>query len=225
MINGQSHEFDYKEESSASVQTWGEMRGLMNSFIADVSTSLAENVQLNYGVEITYSQEKQSFDYEQRNISTGLQETGSERRQVLNAEYVNLYYHVGKWNFNAGLCYEYTDLSYYDNGMKSESQSRSNNDLFLNLNISLSPIEMMNVSLGVYWRNYIKLKRQKCVLCVDRMVLKGVPYAIIYVMQSERRGLSLCYKFDVTQFSSLQSLSYSMDHFSKLSDIILDGNQ
>lgn len=62
-------------------------------------------------------------------------------------------------------------------------------------------------------------------LCVDRMVLKGVPYAIIYVMQSERRGLSLCYKFDVTQFSSLQSLSYSMDHFSKLSDIILDGNQ
>lgn len=105
------------------------------------------------------------------------------------------------------------------------SQSRSNNDLFPNLNISLSPIEMMNVSLGVYWRNYIKLKRQKCVLCVDRMVLKGVPYAIIYVMQSERRGLSLCYKFDVTQFSSLQSLSYSMDHFSKLSDIILDGNQ
>lgn len=131
----------------------------MNSFIADVSTSLAENVQLNYGVEITYSQEKQSFDYEQRNISTGLQETGSERRQVLNAEYVNLNYHVGKWDFNAGLRYEYTDLSYYDNGVKSESQSRSNNDLFPNLNISLSPIEMMNVSLGVYWRNIHKTKK------------------------------------------------------------------
>lgn len=148
MINRQSHEFHYNEQSNASVQTRGKMKGLMNSFIADISSSLAENIQLNYGAEITYSQEKQSFDFEQQNIITGLQETGSERRQVLNAEYVNLNYHLGKWNLNAGLRYEYTDLNYYENGVKSESQSRNGNDLFPNMNISFTPTEVMNISLG-----------------------------------------------------------------------------
>lgn len=87
------------------------------------------------------------------------------------------------------------------------------------------PNTNMLPSKGEYWRNYIKLKRQKCVLCVDRMVLKNVPYAIIYIVQTEGRDMPFCSKYDVTDFGSIQVLSDVLDYYNGLSDIILDGNQ
>lgn len=35
----------------------------MNSFIADASTLLGKTISMSYGIELTYSQEKQKFSF------------------------------------------------------------------------------------------------------------------------------------------------------------------
>lgn len=148
MLGRQYNLFDYSENTSAKVSTNGVMRNLMNSFITDANSQLGQHINLNYGFEMTYSHAKQSFGYDEDNISTGMRETSNERRQFLNAEYVNLNYTVNKWNFNIGLRYEFTQLNYYENGLKSNIQSKTYNDFFPNVNIAFTPSEVSNISVG-----------------------------------------------------------------------------
>lgn len=140
--------FGYLENTDANVNTNSVMHYLMNSTIADFNTALGKGFNLGYGAEITFSRDRQHFAYDEENINTGLAKTSNERKQLLNAEYLNLKYDISNWHFSLGLRYEYTQLNYYENKMKKEEQSRNYNDFFPNINISFSPTKHMNLSLG-----------------------------------------------------------------------------
>ena len=148
LLGRRKNTYGYTETTDATVNTFGIMRYLMNSTIIDFNTTIVRNLNFNYGAELTYSRERQNFNYTEENISTGMAKTGDERRQLLNAEYLNLGYHLKEWSLNAGLRYEYTDIGYYKDHVKQESQSRKYHDFMPTVNISFKPVPFMNLSLG-----------------------------------------------------------------------------
>ena len=138
----------YTEDSGVIVSTNGIMHSFLNSFIADANTNIGSYLKLNYGMELSYSREKQTFGFEEENIRTQMSNSNSERRQVLNAEYATLYYSIGRCDLSVGLRYELAQLNYYENEMKSDLQSKTYNDFFPSVNISFSPTDDANISLG-----------------------------------------------------------------------------
>lgn len=150
LMVGRKHDtFGYDEETDATVNTDGAQNYIMNSLIADFTTPMGKNVSLNYGAELTYSHDKQSFGFSEQDISTGLANSTNKTEQWLNAEYLSLRYNLGKaWTLNGGMRYEYTHLNYYENGMKSSDQSRGYSNFFPNLNVSFSPMSQLSLSVG-----------------------------------------------------------------------------
>lgn len=140
--------FSYAEMTYTDVNTNGVMKYLLNSTIINLNTSFSKTVGLNYGGEMTYSTDKQSFEYDEKNISSGLVASKTQRRQWLFAGYAGLQINSKKWKINTGIRYEYTPLDYYSNEQKSKDLSRAYNNFFPQLNVSFSPFRLMNISLG-----------------------------------------------------------------------------
>lgn len=103
---------------------------------------------MSYGIELTYSQEKQKFSFTEQNIETSLNASNNERRQLLKAEYVSFSYGVGRWNFTAGLRYEHTKLNYYENGVKSDMQSSTYDDILPTVDVTFRNSKGFNASVG-----------------------------------------------------------------------------
>lgn len=148
LLGNQSHLFDYVEKNNSQVCTNGMNHNFMNSFIADASTLLGKTISMSYGIELTYSQEKQKFSFTEQNIETSLNASNNERRQLLKAEYVSFSYGVGRWNFTAGLRYEHTKLNYYENGVKSDMQSSTYDDILPTVDVTFRNSKGFNASVG-----------------------------------------------------------------------------
>lgn len=148
MLGRRRNLFDYTEQSKANVHTNGMMHYVMNSLILDFNTQLNVRLSLNYGAELTYSGNKQTFRFDEYMIDTELSTSNNKSDQILNAEYFNIVYNIGKWTFNAGLRCEYTHLNYYVNNVKSNDQNPTYNNLFPNVNIDYAPSSKLNLSLS-----------------------------------------------------------------------------
>ena len=148
LLGNQSHLFDYVEKNNSQVRTNGMNHNFMNSLITDANTQLGKNISMSYGVELTYSQEKQKFSFTEKNIETSLNASNNERRQLLNADYVSFSYSVGRWNLSGGLRYEHTKLNYYENGVKSSMQSSTYDDILPNIDVNFRNTKGFNASVG-----------------------------------------------------------------------------
>ena len=142
--------FDYAEASLSSVATDGVMNYLMSSTIIDLNTKVSSWLSLNYGAELTYSREKQHFGFEEENISTDMQNTGDERKQMLSAAYASMNVHLNKWTLDAGLRYEYTSEKHIKGEGENDGRNRQYHDVFPSLNISVQPAPMANISIGYH---------------------------------------------------------------------------
>lgn len=148
ILGSQENLFDYQEDNSSRVNTSGLMDYLMNSSLLDVNTSIKDKLSTNYGLEFTYSTDKQSFGYAEENLVTGMSQTQNKRTQTLLGIYSNWSYMVGRWSINTGLRYEHTNQDYYVSGIHIPYQSRVYNQWLPSLNISLRASKSTNVSLG-----------------------------------------------------------------------------
>lgn len=77
---------------------------------------------------------------------------------------------------------------------------------------------------GTFWRNLLKLKGNKCVLCVDRAVIRSQPVAIIYIIQTEGKGYPYGNHWTVTKFENTQILGGILDYYQKITGRIIDQN-
>lgn len=78
-----------------------------------------------------------------------------------------------------------------------------------------------------FWRNLIISPSKKRVLCVDRVMLKGNFYAIVYVMQADKKGypFSTLYHWDVTQPEMLPNIWITLEGFADMTKKIIVANQ
>lgn len=120
----------------------------MNSFVADLNTKISDKVSVNYGEELTYSRHKQTFNFEETDISTEMTGSKSKSEQLLSAVFTSLKASLGKFSMSAGLRYEYANWKYYEGENLSKSQSRVYNNLFPSANISFNPDKNTHVSVG-----------------------------------------------------------------------------
>ena len=80
---------------------------------------------------------------------------------------------------------------------------------------------------GKCWRNLIILGTKKRILCVDRVKLKGRYYAIVYVMQAEKKEYSFAtlYHWNITQPELLPNTASSLAVFADITKKIIIVNQ
>lgn len=80
---------------------------------------------------------------------------------------------------------------------------------------------------GSFWRNLIISPSKKRVLCVDRLVLKGNPYAVMYVMQADKKGYPFptLYHWNITQPEMLPNISVTLEGFADMTRKIIEANQ
>lgn len=78
-----------------------------------------------------------------------------------------------------------------------------------------------------FWRNLIIAPSKKRVLCVDRVILKGNFYAMVYVIQAEKRGYPFptLYHWDVTQPELLPNIWTTLEGFAEMTKKIIVTNQ
>ncbi len=78
-----------------------------------------------------------------------------------------------------------------------------------------------------FWRNLIISPSKKRVLCVDRVMLKDNFYAIVYVVQADKKGYSFptLYHWDVTQPEMLPNIWITLEGFADITKKIIEANQ
>ncbi len=107
-----SNLFDYSEpDSDTQVATRGSMNYLMNSFLMDLTSPLMGG-NLSYGLETTYSRDKQRFGFDEKNLDTHMQNSSIKREQLLFAGYLAYDRKWGIFSLNGGLRYEYFKIDY-----------------------------------------------------------------------------------------------------------------
>ena len=83
------------------------------------------------------------------------------------------------------------------------------------------------LQIGDFWRNLIISPSKKRVLCVDRLMLKGNFYAIVYIMQADKRNYPFpaLYHWDVTQPELLPCIGITLEGFTDITRKIIVANQ
>lgn len=78
-----------------------------------------------------------------------------------------------------------------------------------------------------YWRNLIISPSKQRVLCVDRLTLKGNFYAIVYIVQAEKKAYPFptLYHWDVTQPELPPNLWVTLLGFADITKNIIKANQ
>jgi hypothetical protein len=72
----------------------------------------------------------------------------NKNTQILFASYLDWSKNIGILTLNGGFRYELTRFDYFQNSILLEDQSKTYNDFFPSINISLKPRKNMNISLG-----------------------------------------------------------------------------
>lgn len=91
--------------------------------------------------------------------------------------------------------------------------------------IGMGQSNLVKPSGNVIWRNLIKYGKNKFVVCVDRMIIKGKFVGIVYIINSSRKGYPRGMNWDVTKFVNIQSLGQVLEHDKKISEKILETNK
>ena len=83
------------------------------------------------------------------------------------------------------------------------------------------------LQIGDFWRNLIISPSKKRVLCVDRLMLKGNFYAIVYIIQADKKNYpSLLYIIGmVTQPEMLPRIGKTLEGFTDITRRIIIANQ
>ncbi len=74
---------------------------------------------------------------------------------------------------------------------------------------------------NVIWRNIVINKRDKRVLCIDRLVQNGKTFGYVYVLQSETKEYDKGYHWDVSNPRLLLNVSDAIEGMSELSTTLL----
>lgn len=133
-------------DSNALVSTNMSTDYLMNSFVTDFKTMPNDIFNFNYGIEYTYSDNKQDFSFDTQNVYTDMQPSVYAIKQNLSAEYFNVEADFNKVHIGVGLRYEFSDMQYFIGNTKNKEQSRTYNDLFPYFNVQYSG-DLLSVSL------------------------------------------------------------------------------
>lgn len=136
-----------EKENAASVSTNGKMNYFMNSLITDLSTSISDG-KLSYGVEVTYSSDKQQFNFKEDNVKTSMVQNSNKRKQLLFAGYIEFDKSWNIFNLNGGVRYERIKFDYYLNEIKNGEQEKKYGNFCPTINISLAPRKNIHFSLG-----------------------------------------------------------------------------
>ena len=91
--------------------------------------------------------------------------------------------------------------------------------------IGMGQSNLVKPSGNIIWRNLIKYGKNKFVVCVDRMIIKGKFVGIVYIINSSRKGYPRGMNWDVTKFVNIQSLGQVLEHDKKISEKILETNK
>ena len=83
------------------------------------------------------------------------------------------------------------------------------------------------LQIADFWRNLIISPSKKRVLCVDRLMLKGNFYAIVYIIQADKRNYPFpaLYHWDVTQPEMLPRIGKTLEGFTDITRKIIIANQ
>lgn len=144
-----TNDFDYQETvDKVSINTQSKMHYLMNSTMLDFHTSIGK-FNLSYGSELTYSNDDQTFDYNQQHITTPLQTSNNKREQFLGALYLGSGYRKDNFGVDFGGRYEYVKFNYYENHLKSREQSRNYTNFLPYINFDISFTQKCKLSVGL----------------------------------------------------------------------------
>ncbi|MBO4870440.1 MAG: hypothetical protein J5565_00460 [Muribaculaceae bacterium] len=80
-----------------------------------------------------------------------------------------------------------------------------------------NPIETLVQPHDEIWRNLIFNKKEHQIIVVDRLVQRGKHYAIVYVMQSERKNTAICYQYDITDPQNVQAVGTQLESLLSIS--------
>lgn len=148
LLGQQRNDMHYTEINKSEVLTNNISHYVMNSFVADMKTQICDRLSLNYGGELTFSQHKQTFDFEKKYISTEITGSGNKNNQLLGAVFTSLNASLGKFQFSTGLRYEHADWKHFGGKDLKEMQVRAYNNIFPSMNVSFSTHEKINISVG-----------------------------------------------------------------------------
>lgn len=144
MTGRQRRSMNYVEASNSSVATNNKSDYLMNSLVVDLGTQISSKISLNYGGELTFSKNEQTFSFSEKDINTEMSMNASKSSQWLGAAFASIGWTLGKLYVDAGLRYEYADWTYDEGGRKSKVY----NNVFPTLNVSYNPNENTSLSMG-----------------------------------------------------------------------------
>ena len=87
------------------------------------------------------------------------------------------------------------------------------------LNTQANPLQSLVQPAGEIWRNLIFNDRRKQIVVVDRLVKGDKHYAIVYVIQSEKKGLpfAITTSYDIFDRHNVQSLGDYLNHLLNIS--------
>lgn len=94
------------------------------------------NGKISFGGESSYTDNDQSFDMLNNEVSENLPSTIDKSEQFLIAAFTSYDYPWGNFSLNAGLRYEHIDFKYYANNQYSNEQSRIYNNWVPTLSLS-----------------------------------------------------------------------------------------
>jgi hypothetical protein len=149
---------DYTESAAEIFQNYV-TKYRVNSFLLDFDTKFSKKFKLNYGAELTLTNDKQDFDFSTQNVETDLSSSSSERKQTLSGEYLSAKFSFEKFSFDLGLRYEHTIYDYYDQGIKDKDFCRTYDDWLPSYSFKYSPNSDISFSAG--FRTTIKRPRYK----------------------------------------------------------------
>ena len=120
-----------------------------------------EGGRLSFGGESSYTDNNQSYEMLNKDISEDLPSNKDKSEQFLIAAFVSFDYTWTKYSFNAGLRYEHIDFKYFYNNALSKDQSRIYNNWLPTFSFSYRN-ENLNMNLGyktiVRRPNYFNLR-------------------------------------------------------------------
>ena len=149
LLGTRSNLFNYSEkENSVSVETNGQMNYFMSSLIMDFNSTLKNAGQFSYGIESSYSIDRQKFGFNEDHINTNLASNRNKRIQFLLAGYLGWDKTIGILTINGGIRYELIKFDYFQNKIHKDDQSNVYNNIFPTLNLFLKPRKDINITLG-----------------------------------------------------------------------------
>lgn len=134
-------------DDKVCVTTNNKYRYVLNSSLLSFSTPLLKG-KLAYGGEFSYTENKQSFRFSEKNIETSLSDVSNRNTQVLLASYLSYERKIDFITVYAGLRYEYVKLNHHTNNFSVEAIGHKLGQFYPTINLSSNPFINFNISVG-----------------------------------------------------------------------------